>query len=99
MSQDLKGKAGIRAFLLRHIGEIVTTEQVRDASGNQVQYSRRLRELRDEEATVVPSALLAKALRWRTGRRGLNLGRPRCLAEATPNWTLRKENILALFAE
>ena len=33
MSQNLKGKAGIRAFLLRHIGEIVTTEQVRDASG------------------------------------------------------------------
>ena len=55
MSQDLKGKAGIRAFLLRHIGEIVTTEQVRDASGNQVQYSRRLRELRDEEGWPIQS--------------------------------------------
>lgn len=51
----LKGKTGIRAFLLAHIGEIVTTEQVRDASGNQVQYSRRLRELRDEEGWPIES--------------------------------------------
>lgn len=55
MSQTLKGKAGIRAFLLRHIGQVVTTEQVRDASGNQVQYSRRLRELRDEEGWRIQS--------------------------------------------
>lgn len=52
---SLKGKAGIRAFLLDHIGEIVTTQEVRDASGNQVQYSRRLRELRDEEAWPIES--------------------------------------------
>lgn len=51
----LTGKAGIRAFLLDHIGEVVTTEQIRDASGNQVQYSRRLRELRDEEGWPIQS--------------------------------------------
>lgn len=55
MSKTLTGKKGIRAFLLQHIGEIVTTEQVRDASGNQVQYSRRLRELRDEEGWRIQS--------------------------------------------
>lgn len=51
----LRGKAGIRAFLLANVGNIVTTEQVRDASGNQVQYSRRLRELRDEDGWAIQS--------------------------------------------
>lgn len=51
----LTGKAGIRAFLLENIGKIVTTEQVREASGNQVQYSRRMRELRDEEGWKISS--------------------------------------------
>ena len=55
MSGDLKGKAGIRAFLLANIGKVVTTEQVRDASGGQVQYSRRLRELRDEAGWRIQS--------------------------------------------
>ena len=44
----LKGKAGIRAFLLANLGKVVTTEQIREASGNQGQYGRRLRELRAE---------------------------------------------------
>ena len=52
---ELKGKAGIRAFLLANIGKVVTTEQIRDASGNQVQYSRRMRELRNDEGWKISS--------------------------------------------
>ena len=55
MSEGLTGKKGIRAFLLANVGEIVTTEQIRDVSGGQVQYSRRLRELRDEEGWPIQS--------------------------------------------
>ena len=51
----LKGKAGIRAFLLANVGKVVTTEQIRDASGGQVQYSRRLRELREREGWKISS--------------------------------------------
>ena len=51
----LKGKVGIRAFLLAHVGEIVTTEEIRTASGNQGQYGRRLRELRDEDGWPIQS--------------------------------------------
>ena len=51
----LKGKAAIRQFLLDNMDKVVTTQQVRDASGGQVQYSRRLRELRDEEGWPIES--------------------------------------------
>lgn len=51
----LKGKAGIRAFLLDHLGEVVTTDQIREASGGQGQYGRRLRELRDEDGWPIQS--------------------------------------------
>lgn len=51
----LTGKAGIRAFLLAHIGRVVTTEEIRKASGNQGQYGRRLRELRDEAGWPIES--------------------------------------------
>ncbi len=51
----LKGKKGIKAFLLAHVGKIVTTEQIREASGNQGQYGRRLRELRDEDGWPIES--------------------------------------------
>ena len=51
----LKGKAGIRAFLLARLGDVVTTEQIKEASGNQGQYGRRLRELRDEEGWPIQS--------------------------------------------
>ena len=51
----LKGKAGIRAFLLAHVGEVVNTEQIFKASGNQGQYGRRLRELRDEQGWPIQS--------------------------------------------
>ena len=55
MPDRLTGKAGIRAFLLERIGQIVTTEQIRSASGEQGQYGRRLRELRDEEGWPIQS--------------------------------------------
>lgn len=45
---SLKGRAGIAAFLKDNIEKIVTTEQIREASGWQGQYGRRLRELRNE---------------------------------------------------
>ena len=51
----LKGKAAIRAFLLANVGKVVTTEQIRDVSGGQVQYSRRLRELREQEGWKISS--------------------------------------------
>lgn len=51
----LKGKAGIRAFLKKNVGKVVTTEQIRHASGNQGQYARRLRELRDEDGWPIQS--------------------------------------------
>ncbi|MYB15476.1 MAG: HNH endonuclease [Chloroflexi bacterium] len=63
MPERLTGKKGIRAFLSQRVGEIVTTEQVRDASGNQVQYGRRLRELRDEEGWRIESHLDAEDLK------------------------------------
>ena len=55
MPGRLTGKKGIRAFLLANIGQTVTTEQIRDASGGQGQYGRRLRELRDEEGWPIQS--------------------------------------------
>lgn len=51
----LKGKEGIRVFLIQNVGKVVTTEQLYKASGEQVQYSRRLRELRDEEGWPIQS--------------------------------------------
>ena len=51
----LKGTAGIKAFLLARIGETVTTEQIRESSGGQGQYARRLRELRDEYGWPIAS--------------------------------------------
>ncbi len=43
-------KERIRQFLLAHIGEIVTSTQIRDAAGaNVIEWARRVRELRYEE--------------------------------------------------
>lgn len=43
-------KAKLKAFLLSHIGEVVTSVQLRDAAGPGVsEWARRVRELRDEE--------------------------------------------------
>lgn len=55
MPGRLTGKRGLRAFLLRNLGQIVTTEQLREASGNQGQYGRRLRELREDEGWRIES--------------------------------------------
>lgn len=41
-------KERIRQFLLGHIGEVVTSEQIRDAAGAS-EWARRLRELREDE--------------------------------------------------
>ena len=60
---QLTDKRGIKAFLRTNIGVIVSTEAIREASGNQVQYSRRLRELRDEEGWPIESHLDADDLR------------------------------------
>ena len=51
----LKGKKGIKAYLLDNVGKTVTTEEIREASGGQGQYGRRLRELRDEEGWPIQS--------------------------------------------
>ena len=43
-------KERIRQFLLAHIGEIVTSIQIRDAVGTGVsEWARRVRELREKE--------------------------------------------------
>jgi len=43
-------KERIRRFLLAHVGEIVTSLQIRDAIGTEVsEWARRLRELREDE--------------------------------------------------
>ena len=43
-------KERIRQFLLAHIGEVVTSIQIRDAAGTGVsEWARRVRELRDQE--------------------------------------------------
>ncbi len=52
---SVTGKKGIRAFLLANVGKVVTTEEIREASGGQGQYGRRLRELRDEEGWPIQS--------------------------------------------
>ena len=45
----LKGKPGIKAFLLKNVGRIVNTKDIQKASGNQSEHARRVREIRDEE--------------------------------------------------
>jgi hypothetical protein len=43
-------KERIRQFLLAHIGQVVTSKQLRDAAGTGVsEWARRVRELREDE--------------------------------------------------
>ena len=53
------GKVGskekIRAFLLANIGRVIESHELQDAADGAVQYSRRLRELRDEEGWPILS--------------------------------------------
>ena len=45
---ELKGKAGIRAYLQERVGQVVHTSELFEASGRQAEYTRRIRELRAE---------------------------------------------------
>lgn len=46
----MSSKARIREFLLAHIGQVVTSAQISEASGNASEWARRVRELREDEA-------------------------------------------------
>ncbi len=39
----------IKAFLLQHVGEVLESDDIREASGNKSEWARRVRELRYEE--------------------------------------------------
>lgn len=49
MAKKEGSKALILAYLLKHIGEVVNSKQLQDASGGASEWARRVRELRDEE--------------------------------------------------
>ena len=55
MKRKIGSKAGIRQYLEAHVGEVVTSEELRLASGNASEWARRLRELRDEEGYAILS--------------------------------------------
>ena len=48
-----KGK--IRQFLLQNIGRVIESNELQAAADGAVQYSRRLRELRDEDSWTILS--------------------------------------------
>jgi hypothetical protein len=48
-------RAKILAYLLEHLGEIVTSKQLQEASGWAAEWARRLRELRDEQGYQILS--------------------------------------------
>jgi len=56
-------KEAIRRFLLANIGRVVESSELQQAAGGAVQYSRRLRELRDEEGWPILSHLDTKDLK------------------------------------
>ena len=60
---QLKGKAGIRAYLLARIGQKVHNSELFEASGRQSEYTRRIRELRTEEGWEIQSYRDADDLR------------------------------------
>ena len=49
MSRRLGSKARVRAFLLANMGRVIESREIQDAAGGAVQYSRRFRELREQE--------------------------------------------------
>lgn len=51
----LGSKEKIRQFLLANLGRVIESHELLEASGNAMQYSRRLRELRDEEGWKILS--------------------------------------------
>ncbi len=48
-------KTRIREFLLANLGRVVTSDEIREASGNASEWARRLRELRNEEGYQILS--------------------------------------------
>ena len=42
-------KAKILYFVLANIGRVITSDEIREASGNKSEWARRVRELRNEE--------------------------------------------------
>lgn len=65
MRKRKKGsKQRIRRFLLAHIGEVVTSIQIRDAAGTNVsEWARRVRELREDEGWPILTHNDSAALR------------------------------------
>lgn len=51
----LSSKERIRRFLLANIGRVIETPELQEAAGGAVQYSRRLRELREQEGWKILS--------------------------------------------
>ena len=47
-SAQERGRAGILAYLLAHLGRVIEHRELREASGNQSEWARRVRELRTE---------------------------------------------------
>ena len=52
---SIGSKEKIRLFLLMNIGRVIESHELQDAADGAVQYSRRLRELRDEEGWPILS--------------------------------------------
>ena len=55
MPSSKGSKARILDFILSHIGEVLESREIREASGNASEWGRRLRELRDEEGWQILS--------------------------------------------
>ena len=51
----MAGRESILEYLLARVGEVVTKDELRAASGNQSEWARRLRELRDEYGYAISS--------------------------------------------
>lgn len=51
----LGAKAKIKQYLLDHIGEVIESHELQEAADGAVQYSRRLRELREQEGWPILS--------------------------------------------
>ena len=60
---ELKGKRGIAAYLKERVGQIVHTKELYEASGRQSEYTRRIRELRDEDGWRIETRRDADDLR------------------------------------
>lgn len=54
-SKPKSGKEKLREFLLANIGRVIESHELQNAAGGAVQYSRRLRELREDEGWPILS--------------------------------------------